>query len=104
MEEPIALYITIQQVPQHRQAHDSQWHLAIAFQQEWEHERALEIVELEDQEEHQVGQFKLHVRQGPQVEHHHKHGHLHEAPSYFVIDGGSPFLSTHLAVSCIYKV
>jgi hypothetical protein len=59
MEKPIALYIAIYEIPYHRKSHNDDRHLAITLQQEWEDKGALEIVELEYQEEYQIRQLEL---------------------------------------------
>jgi hypothetical protein len=64
----------------------------------------LEIVELEYEEENQIRKLEFNFRHSPEVEHHDKDRHLHEAPSHFVVDSRSPFLSTHFAITSIYEV
>jgi hypothetical protein len=104
MEEPIALDIAIDQIPHHREKHDDQRHLTIALEQEREDEGTLEIVKLENQEEDQIWQLELHVRNSPQIEHYHKHRHLHETPTHLIINSGPPLVGTHLTITRIHKI
>jgi hypothetical protein len=64
----------------------------------------LEIVELEDEEEDQVWQLELNLRHSPQIEHDKEDRHLHETPTYLVVDSRTPLLRTHLAITSIYEV
>ena len=104
VEQPVALHVAVNQVPRHRQAHDDHRHLTVATHQKWEDKRALEIMQLKNKEEQQVRYIAAHGRYTPQVQHGYKHRHLHQKPAYLVVDGRSPFLGTHLAVTGIYKI
>ena len=109
MEEPIALYIAVYQVPKDRQPHDNQGHFAFSFHYEWEDERALEIVGFEDQEKNPIGCISCNSSiemYGTEIEkkHDNKHGCFHKTPAYLIIDGGSPFFGAHLAITGIDKI
>ena len=104
VEQPVALHVAVNQVPRHRQAHDDHRHLAVAAHQQREDKRALEIMQLKDQEEQQVRNIAAHGRDSPQVQHGNKHRHLHQKPAYLVVDGRSPLLGAHLAVTGVNKI
>ena len=109
VEQPITLDITVNQVPRNRKQHDDHRHFALAFEQEREYERTLEIMEFKNQKECPIrsvhGDSSI-QRKGLeiQIQDHQKYRALHEQPTYFVIDGRSPFLRTHLAVAGVHEI
>ena len=104
VEQPVALYVAVDQVPRHRQTHDHNRHLTVAAHEHREDERALEVVHLKQQEEQQVRDLTAYRRYAPQVNHRDEHRHFHQKPADLVVDGRPPLLGTHLAVTGIHKV
>jgi hypothetical protein len=98
------LHIAVYEIEDYAERHYDEGHLAVALHQQREDKRALEIVQLEHQEKDYIRQRKTHATAAPHENHHKKHGALHEHPAHFVVDGRTPFVGNHLAVTGINEI
>ena len=103
-EQPTALHQSVEGVECHSHQHNRYGHLRVATQQQWEDERALEVVDLDNREEYQWYQLGGHSAQVPKYPHRHKYGCLHQYPRHFVWHGEAEFRVVEVAVTSLYKV
>ena len=98
-EEAAGLHHAVEQVEHDAHQQDGDGHAATAFQQQGEDERALQVVELEQQEEQVGGHGESHAAAGPEDEHRDEHGGFHQHPAQAVVDRRAPLGGAEDAVA-----
>ncbi len=103
-EDPAALHQRVERVEQRTHQHDGPRHPAMPAQLPREDEGAVEIMQLEQQQEHQPDEVAAPVRQQPERQHHDEHRHLHQEPAPMVVERRPPVGLVELAVTRVDKI
>ena len=98
-EEAAGLHHAVEQVEHDAHQQDGDGHAATAFQQQGEDEGALQVVELEQQEEQVGGHGEPGAAAGPEDEHQDENGGFHQQPAQAVGHGGTPLRGAEDAVA-----
>ena len=103
IENPATLHQRIEQVERNAHDDDGKRHLAVSSQAERKHERTLEIMKLEEEQESQTHNVASTIRAKP----HHQHGYkdrcLHQHPTQLIIHRRTPFLIVEFTIACIHE-